>query len=375
MTLPPSKPPVPWIDSDESQIIPPRTSGVAIASCVLGAAALLIGWFPGCGSIPGVILAVVALVLAVVARRKARVQADANRVLPAVDLALGLLALLVSLVATGVLVADVIEARRNASASMRFPEDAVRESFEQQPSQIPGPQSIWRAVNGEGDATYGFLIEPSSEPGMPGMGIYAVTPTRGFGSEYAGHLAHPEPDGERNVEIPFGAMVWDTPEIRVLTVSTDYQGPPPFAYGGRLPMNEGDRVTLITPSETVEGEVTTLGSTTSAMVVKLDRPLQPPVPPAMPPTTQPSTESTAESGTRQETAPATGPTAEATLIPDLAVGCPVVLNATGTVVGVLIGALPEDETTVFAEHLLWPLTDVPAGPSGFPPAVPPAAAE
>ena len=51
----------------------PATSGLGIAALVLGVLAILIGWLPGCGSVPGLLLAGVGLCLGiagwVVARR------------------------------------------------------------------------------------------------------------------------------------------------------------------------------------------------------------------------------------------------------------------------------------------------------------------
>ena len=162
MTTPPPHNTPGW-DIDASQVIPPRISGQAIASCALGVAALLVGWFPGCGSIPGIILALVALVLGFVAFRKARRQAEANRVLPIIAMIVAMLALALSITATAILAGEILEARRQAEAAMPAGHRA-RRAFTGTPARVPGQAHIWRAMNAEGAAAWGFVIEASQGP-------------------------------------------------------------------------------------------------------------------------------------------------------------------------------------------------------------------
>ena len=284
---------------------PVGTSGMGVAALVLGIVSVLIGWLPGCGSVPALLLTFIGLLLGVLGLMNAR-GGRVGKGMPIAGLIVCGLALLIAGLSTALLAiginSGIQEVRRQEAADA-----AAREALATAPAAFE-EADCFEVSSASHLAGTGFLLQVDGRDGE----VYAVTALHPYDDEVPETFSQLL-DEEPLDDIALGRTIETGQDVRLQRLA----GPAPSAavpliYHRDVRASLNERVAILLDDEVVEGRITREFMGFGEGEIQLATPAD-----VM-----------------------------------AASGSPIVLLETGTVVGVLLSAdLPEGAKTIGYEEL------------------------
>ncbi len=218
-----------------------KTSGKGIAALVLGGVALLIGWFPACGSIPALLMLLVGVPLAIIGIVGA-VRGRVGYGFPITGLVVCLVALAVASLATLVLIGGFQWGKKQAEERT-----ALRAELAATATEEWKQATLFLVESPSSAAGTGFVVHASDdEP-------YAVTAIH----PYEGETPTLFDDLFPETRIELGDVVGEGDDVRIQRLATELQsGVTTLRLVPQVGIRKDDRVALLTIDGPVLATVT-----------------------------------------------------------------------------------------------------------------------